>query len=164
MVDAHVLANDYLLPALILFAGIVAYVFWVRPILKETPALRDLYAAEAGYIEAFKLKTNGTKQRLTTVVLSTGTTVAFLYDTIQPLATQMGITIAPAQYWPTVPTWVWPLVGLAALWLLGYFRRQADRAAAANAEALLNAGQPLAAPAPGLPVTTLPSPLPQKAG
>jgi hypothetical protein len=77
-----------------------------------------------------------------------------------PLAQQAGVTVDPSQFLPKVPSWVWPLFSIGALWLIQYFRHLADQQARANAEALLNAGHSLAAPAPGLPVNTLPSPNP----
>jgi len=64
------------------------------------------------------------------------------------------------QFLPKVPPMAWPIIALVGVWLIQYFRNLADRQARANAEALLNAGHPLAAPAPGLPINTLPSPSP----
>jgi len=151
--DPHTLAN-YLLPALIVFTVAVAYWFGVRPVLRETPVLRDLYDTEASYFKAVAIKFSGVKQKLTTIFLSAASFIVLAHDELAPLVTQAGVD--PSQYLPKVPTWAWPLITLAVLWLVQYFRSLADSAAHKNAEALLNAGQPLAAPAPG--ITVLPSP------
>jgi hypothetical protein len=158
--DPLILAN-YLLPVLLVFTGVVAYVFGIRPILQQTPVFRDVYEAEAGWFLAISTKFSGVKQRLVTVGLSAASFIVLAHDEISPLVTQAGVD--PSQFLPKVPTWAWPLITMAVLWLVQYFRNLADRQARANAEALLMAGHTLAAPAPGIPVTTLPSPSPLSA-
>lgn len=155
--DPLVLAN-YLFPVLIAFTALVVYAFWLRPILRTTPGLRDVYDAEAGWLNALNLKFGGLKQKLTTIGLSAISFVVLAHDEIAPLVTQAGVD--PSQILPKVPAWAWPLITMAILALVQYFRNVADKAARANAEALLNAGHSLAAPAPGLPLSTLPSPSP----
>jgi hypothetical protein len=162
MIDPHTLTMDYLLPALIIFTLLVAYVFGIRPVLKTNPAFKDLYSVESGVFAAISAKLSGLKQRLTTVLMSAAGFIVLTYDSVPPLLAQFGITIEPAKYLPNMPPWGWVLLVMVGYWAMQYFRHLADKAARANAEALLNAGQPLAAPAPGLPVNTLPSPLPQK--
>lgn len=156
--------NAILLPALIIFTGIVAYVFWVRPILKQNPAFTTLYTTEDTLLSAVAAKLSGLKQKLTTVFVSVVGIVVMGHDSIAPLLTMAGIDpIAySTQLLPKVPPLAWPMITLAALWLIQYFRNLADKQARANADALLDAGHFLAAPAPGLPVTTVPSPLPDK--
>lgn len=148
----------YLFPVLCVFTLVLAYMFWVRPILEQTPGFKSLYASEATLINAISVKLGGAKQKLTVVGLSVIGALLELHDTIAPLVTQAGVD--PTVILPKVPAWVWPVGTMAVLWLVQYFRNLADRAARKNAEALLNAGHSLAAPAPGIPTSTLPSPNP----
>jgi hypothetical protein len=149
---------DLLLPALIGFTLAVAYFFGVRPLLKQTPGFKQLYASEDTVLNALSVKLGGVKQKITTIFLSAAGFIVVAHDEITPFITQVGVD--PAQILPKVPTWVWPVASVAVLWLIQHFRNLADMQARANAEALLNAGHPLAAPAPGLPLDTLPSPSP----
>lgn len=151
-----------LLLVLIAFTIGVAYFFGLRPILKATPAFAEFYATEDSFFAALSGKFAGLKQKLTTLVLSSAASVVFLYDSAVSLLSQFGfdVTQLPATLLPDVPQWVWPVVALSVLWLINKFRAIADVNARANAEALLSYGAPLAAPAPGLPVTTQPSPSP----
>jgi hypothetical protein len=156
----HLLVTEALLPALVISVGVVAYVFGIRPALKQNPAFKELYATEDTVINAIAAKLNGLKQKIATVLLTAGSVIVMAYDQLMPLAQQVGVE--PSQILPKVPSWVWPVGSIAALWLIQYFRNLSDKQARANAEALLNAGHPLVAPAPGLPVNTLPSPFPDK--
>lgn len=149
---------SYLFPALVIFTGVVAYVFGIRPALKQNPAFKGLYSTEDTVLNALAAKFSGVKQKIVTVLLSAASFLVLAHDEIAPLITQAGVD--PAQILPKVPTWVWPVATMLVLWLIQYFRQLSDRQARANAEALLNAGHMLAAPAPGLPVNTLPSPSP----
>jgi hypothetical protein len=165
--DVHVLVADALLPALIVFTAIVVYVFGIRPVLRQNPAFKTIYDQEDTAFNALNMKLGGIKQKLTAIGLSAISFVLLAHDQIAPFVTQVGVD--PSQILPKVPVWVWPISTIAALWLIQHFRDLADRAARKNAEALLIAGHSLAAPAPGLPVDTLPSPspletLPDKAG
>lgn len=155
--DPHVLAN-YLLPVLIAFTLLVGYIVGVRPLLRQTPLFKDVYDKEAGVLFALSQKFGGVKQKITTVVISAMGFFVLAHDQIAPLVTQAGVD--PSQFLPDVPAWVWPVATMAILWLVQSFRNQADKAAQANAIALLNVGQPLAAPAPGLAINTPPSPTP----
>lgn len=155
--DPHVLAN-YLFPVLIAFALVVGYVVGLRPILRQTPGLKEVYDSEAGLLYALSQKFSGVKQKITTLVVSAAGFVVLAHDQIAPLVTQAGVD--PALFLPKIPTWAWPLITMGVLALIQHFRNIADKAAQANAVALLNAGQPLAASAPGIPVSTPPSPAP----
>lgn len=156
--DPHTLVVNLLFPALCVFTLLVVYIFAIRPTLRQNPALKDLYDAEEGYFSAINNKLGGIKQRLTTIGLSAASFLVLAHDQLAPLVTQVGVD--PAQILPKVPAWAWPVLTMAILWTVQYFRELADKQARANAEALLNAGHPLAAPAPGIPATTLPSPSP----
>jgi len=134
------------------------YVFGLRPILKQTPGLRELYEAEGNVYSAISSKFSGLKQKLVTLAISGAGFIVLAHDQLMPLVTQAGVD--SKQYLPQVPPYVWPLLTMGALWAVQYFRNLADKQARANAEALLNNGFQLAAPAPGLPINTLPSPSP----
>lgn len=149
---------DLLLPILIGFTLAVAYFFGARPLLKQTPGFRELYASEESFLGALSVKFSGLKQKLATLLVSAAGFIVLAHDEIAPLITQAGVD--PSQILPKVPTWVWPVATMGILWFVQYFRNLSDKQARANAEALLNAGHPLVAPAPGLPVSTLPSPSP----
>lgn len=155
-----------LLLALIAFTLGVAYFFGLRPILKATPAFADFYATEDSFFAALSGKFAGLKQKLTTLAVSSTASVVLLYDSVVPLLSSLGIDVSqlPATLLPDVPQWVWPIAVIAVLWLINKFRKVADDNARANAEALLNTGASLAAPAPGLPVSTQPSPPPSLVG
>lgn len=155
--DPHVLAN-YLFPVLVVFTLAVAYWFFVRPILQKQPVFREVYAAEESALAALAAKFSGVKQRLATIFFSAIGFILLAHDEIAPLVTQAGVD--PSQILPKVPSWLWPIITMVVLWIIQYFRKLADENARKNAEAMLNAGQPLAAPAPGLPVNTVPSPSP----
>jgi energy-converting hydrogenase Eha subunit A len=144
--------------ALIIFTLIVAYVLGVRPILKQNPTLKLLYETEDSIFAALAAKFSGVKQKLTTALISLAGIVVLAHDQIGPLLVMAGVDpqAIPAQILPKVPAWVWPVGTVGVLWLLQQFRNLADNQAKANAEALLKTGTPLAAPAPGIPVNTLP--------
>lgn len=154
----HALVASYLFPGLLAFAGVCIYAFGLRPMLKQTPGLKELYAAEGSAYAALASKFSGLKQKLLTLTVSAAGALVLMHDQLAPLITQAGVD--PSQLLPQVPAWAWPVGTMVVLWAVQYFRGLADKQARANAEALLNAGYQLAAPAPGLPVSTLPSPSP----
>ncbi len=161
----HTIVADALFPALCVLTLIVGYIFLLRPTLRQTPALKNLYDREEGAFAAINAKLGGLKQKLTTIFVSLAGFLVLAHDQIAPLATKVGVD--PSLILPKVPVWVWPVLTMVVLWLVQYFRELSDRQARANAEALLNAGHVLAAPAPGISVDTSPSPLaslPDKAG
>jgi hypothetical protein len=158
----HGVVMNFLLPMLLVFAGIVAYAVFVRPALKQNPAFKDLYATEETALSAIAAKFSGLKQRLTTIFVSAVGFVVVAHDSLASLLQAAGIDPVAygSQLLPKVPPLAWPIITLVCLWTIQYFRGLADKQARANAEALLNAGHTLAAPAPGLPINTLPSPSP----
>lgn len=155
-------AVQVLFPALIIFTLGVGYFVGVRPLLRNTPTFKAAYDAEEGFWSAVDAKFGGIKQKLTTVAVTIAGLGVVAHDQVSSLLTQAGFDVGTlgTQVLPDVPGWFWPLASIATLWLVQRFRNLADVAARANAEALLQSGQMLAAPAPGLPVSTLPSPAP----
>jgi hypothetical protein len=160
--QVHEIVTSLLLPGLIIFTAVVAYVFGVRPVLKKNPAFAVIYSTEDTALNALAAKLNGAKQKLVTIFVSAAGFIVVAHDSIGSLLQLAGIDPVAygSQILPKVPTMAWPIITLAVIWLIQYFRSLADKQARANAEALLNSGQPLAAPAPGLPINTLPSPSP----
>ena len=160
----HTIVSDLLFPALVIFTLGVVYAFALRPALKQNPKFAELYTKEGGLFSAINNKLGGLKQKLTTIFVSLASFLVLAHDQIAPLVTQAGVD--PSQILPKIPAWAWPVMTMVVLWLIQYFRSLADRKAVSNAEALLNTGNVLAAPAPGIPVTTLPSPsaFPDKVG
>lgn len=158
----HSLVADLLFPTLIGFAGLVGYIFGLRPLLKQNPAFKQLYATEDTMINALSAKLGGLKQKIATLVISAAGFVVVAHDSITSLLSAAGIDPVAygSQILPKVPPMAWPLITIAVIWLIQHFRNLADNQARANAEALLNAGHSLAAPAPGLSINTLPSPAP----
>jgi hypothetical protein len=153
-VDTIVSYLAFPLATVIVLVG--AYFWLVRPALKQNPKFAELYTKEDGFFSALNDKLGGIKQKLTTIFVSLAGFLVLAHDQIAPLVTQVGVD--PATILPKVPAWAWPIATMGILWLVQYFRELSDRKARANAEALLNTGNTLAAPAPGIPVTTLPSP------
>ena len=160
----HTIVSDLLFPALVVFTLGVVYVFALRPALKQNPKFAELYTKEGGLFSAINNKLGGLKQKLTTIFVSLASFLVLAHEQIAPLVTQASVD--PSQILPKIPAWAWPVMTMVILWLIQYFRSLADRKAVSNAEALLNTGNVLAAPAPGIPVTTLPSPsaFPDKVG
>jgi hypothetical protein len=158
----HSAVMTILLPLLVTFAGIVGYAYFVRPMLQQNPAFKELYATEETALSAVAAKLSGLKQKLATIFISAVGFVVVAHDSLASLLQAAGIDPVAygSQLLPKVPSLAWPIITLACLWIIQYFRGLADKQARANAEALLNAGHTLAAPAPGLPMNTLPSPSP----
>lgn len=158
----HEVVMTFLFPMLMLVTCIVVYAFFVRPTLKQNPALKELYANEETVLNAVAAKFSGLKQKLATIFISFVGFVLVAHDSLASLLQAAGIDPVAygSQLLPKVPATAWPLITLACLGTIQYFRHLADKQARANAEALLLAGHPLAAPAPGLPISTLPSPSP----
>lgn len=144
----HNLVATYLFPSLIVFTVVCLYVFGLRPMLKQTPGIRELYDLEGSAYAALGSKFSGLKQKIATLVISGASALVLMHDQIAPLVTQAGVD--PSQLLPQVPPYVWPILTMVVLGLIQYFRNIADKQAKANAEALLNAGYRLAAPAPGI--------------
>lgn len=108
---------------LIIATAIAAYVFWVRPVLKQTPALKELYEKEASWWAAISDKLTGAKQKLTTAFLTVASMSVMFYDSIVPAMTGVDITPLTSQ----IPQWAYPLILIGVTWLLNYFRSLADK-------------------------------------
>jgi hypothetical protein len=125
---------NWLMYTLIGAACVSGYWLWVRPLLKETPSLKEFYAEEESLLEAAKLKFAGIKQKLTTAIIFIASIIVMLYDQLAPLALQSGVDVTSLS--DKIPPKAWPFILMAAAGLLGYFRRLSDKRAAAEAAAL----------------------------
>lgn len=141
---------NVLLFVLIVTAALVGYVAFVRPALKATPSLKYFYEEEESWLRAIRAKFVGLKQKIVTFLLSVAAVVVTAYDQLAPYFVDAGVD--PGLLLPKVPPYVWPIVSVAILWTIQHFRNIADKNAAANAAALIAVGEPLAAPAPAVPL------------
>jgi hypothetical protein len=118
----------WLLIALIVFTLIVTYLFWIRPILKTKPSFATYYAREGSVWAALDIKFSGLKQKATTALVLVIGFVVSAYDAIVSFAAQAGfdwghITTLSSK----VPSWAWPLIGMALIKLVQYFRDLQDK-------------------------------------
>jgi hypothetical protein len=108
---------------LIVATAIAAYIFWIRPVLRQTPALKELYDKEASWWSAISDKLAGAKQKLTTAFLTVASMSVMFYDSIVPAMTGVDITPLTSH----IPQWAYPIILIAVTWLLNYFRSLADK-------------------------------------
>lgn len=109
------------------------YAFWLRPAFKEQPSLAYFYDQERSLWAAIKLKFGGLKQKLTVAAFTAAGIIVEAYDFIQPLVAQSGVDVTTLT--SKVPAQAWPIIGMAILGIVTYFRRLADRRHAAELEA-----------------------------
>lgn len=109
--------------AAILITALVIYIFWIRPVLKQTPEFKTLYEESGKFWTALRLKLQGVKQKLTAALLVFASTCVELYDHVLPALTGIDITPLTSQ----VPQWVWPVVAICSVFLLNYFRTLSDK-------------------------------------
>jgi hypothetical protein len=102
---------------------VAVYWFWIRPILKSRPALRELYEEEENFLEALRVKFAGIKQKLSTAVVIAVSAVVSGYDFFAPIVSGVDVSSIAAQ----VPSWAWPLILITVTAIMKYFRDLADR-------------------------------------
>jgi hypothetical protein len=112
--------------------ALAIYIFWVRPVLKENPTLKDFYSVEESWWAAFQLKMGGIKQKLAGAFLTFAGIAVTMYDSIVPALTGVDITPLTQQ----IPQWAYPLILIAVTWLLNYFRSLSDKRNLTELEAL----------------------------
>ena len=110
------------------------YCFWIAPILKSRPALRDIYAQQQNIFATLKEKLSGIKQKLSSAVVICASGAVTAYDFFNPIISGVDITPLTAQ----VPSWAWPLVLISTTALFQFLRNLAD----ARHKTELNAGPP----------------------
>lgn len=111
---------------------IIIFVFWIRPLLKQTPAFKALYDREESFFAALRLKVQGSKQKLTAAFITFASSAVMIYNTITPAMTGVDITPLTSH----VPTWAWPLLAIGFTALMNYFRTLADENHAKKIDAL----------------------------
>lgn len=117
------MSNTLIRLALILPTLAIVYWFWIRPILKQTPSLKAFYDAEAGWWAAFSGKFAGIKQKLAGSLIALACLVVELSDYVAPALGAVDTTPLTSH----VPPWAWPIITIAAIKLLEYFRKLADK-------------------------------------
>jgi hypothetical protein len=99
------------------------YWFWVRPLLKSRPELRELYQREESFLAALREKLKGIKQRLSSVIVIAASAAVSGYDFIEPIVSGVDVTSLSAR----VPSWAWPLIVISLTALFQFLRNLADR-------------------------------------
>ena len=102
----------------VLFFGvgiILAYWFWIRPLLKDRPRFAEFYQRTDSFWTSVWMKLSTIKTRLASISLMIASALVSLHDVLIPLVT--GIDWSPIT--ATVPAWTWPVVsfGVGALFL-----------------------------------------------
>jgi hypothetical protein len=108
----------------LIFATIVAvYWFWIRPILKSRPELRELYQQEESFIAALREKLKGIKQKLSSVLVIAASIAVSGYDFFAPIVSGVDVSSLTAH----IPSWAWPLVLISLTALFQFLRNLADK-------------------------------------
>jgi len=111
--------------AVVALPAFLLYWFGLRPILKQTPRFRVFYDEEGRFLLALADKLQGIKQRVMTVVVAIVGTVLLMWDNVAPFLTGVDM----GQILPQIPSWAWPLITAALLYLAQHFRDLADKRA-----------------------------------
>lgn len=105
-------------------AALVAiYWFWIRPILKSRPELRELYEQEESFLVALREKLKGIKQKLSSVIVIAASAAVSSYDFLAPIVSGVDVSSLTAQ----VPSWAWPLLLISLTALFQFLRNLADK-------------------------------------
>ena len=102
--------------------ALAIYWFWIGPILKSRPAVRDIFATEQNFFAAFKEKLKGIKQKLSSVIVICASGAVTAYDFFNPIISGVDVTPLTAQ----LPSWAWPLVLISTTALFQFLRNHAD--------------------------------------
>lgn len=111
---------NVVLLAIIFGAG---YWFWLRPILKTTPFLEHFFVREDTFLQALSGKFAGIKQRLSGALIILAGIYVELANYVMPALTG----VDTSTWTKNLPDWMVPLIPIAAVALLNYFRSLADR-------------------------------------
>jgi hypothetical protein len=113
-----------MLTFVLIFATVLAvYWFWIRPILKSRPELRELYQQEESFFVALREKLKGIKQKLSSVLVIAASAAVSGYDFFAPIVSGVDVSSLTAQ----VPSWAWPLVLISLTALFQFLRNLADK-------------------------------------
>jgi hypothetical protein len=120
----------YLLIALAVVVGLLAYAFVIRPALRARPSLNAFWISEGAFFEAIRLKIAGLKAWLTTWIVGLAFVVLELNDMLAPVLGAAGFDTHTLLPW--VPAQAWPVITIGFMLLLQYFRKIAARREAAG--------------------------------
>ena len=96
--------------------------FWIEPILKSRPTLRDIYAEENTLLVALKEKLKGIKQKLSTAVVICASGAVTAYDFFNPIISGVDVTPLTSH----VPSWAWPQVLISTTAMYQFLRNVSD--------------------------------------
>jgi hypothetical protein len=108
---------------LVIASLIAIYWFWIRPILRSRPALRELYAKEEDFFAALREKLKGRKQKLSSVIVIAASAAVSGYDFFEPIVSGIDVSSISAK----VPSWAWPLILISVTALFQFLRNLADK-------------------------------------
>lgn len=107
---------------------LVAYIGWIRPALKVQPTFASYYAKEDSLWAALSAKFAGLKQKLVTAAVLIMGFVVSAYDVIISATQASGFDWGNVSTLTSkVPAWAWPLIGMALIKLVQYFRDLGER-------------------------------------
>ena len=101
---------------------VTTYWFWIRPLLKKVPAFAHFYAVTGSFWAAVKLRFQGIKGAIATVLGMAVSAVVALHDDVMPYVAQVDWTPLTQK----VPNWVWPIVTFAAFYFIGKCREWSE--------------------------------------
>ena len=102
---------------------VAVYWFWIRPILKSRPALREFYERQESLVAALREKLKGIKQKLSSAIVIVASAAISAYDFLTPIVSGVDVSSIAAQ----VPSWAWPIVLIVVTALFQFLRNLADR-------------------------------------
>ena len=102
---------------------VAVYWFWIRPILKSRPALRELHQEEENFFAALCKKFAGIKQKLSSAIVIAASAIVSGYDFFAPIVSGVDVSSLADK----VPSWAWPLILIATTALFQFLRNLADR-------------------------------------
>jgi hypothetical protein len=121
---------------LIATMALLLWFFWLRPILRRQPELKDLWAREDRFVEALRLKFAGLKERLFNAIVVGSSAIVLVHDEIAEVVTNSGIDVTPIS--SRVPSTVWLALLIALPLTMRLFRWLADKRHAAEMAELKN--------------------------
>ncbi len=108
---------------LVVVTFVAIYWFWIRPVLKSRPALRELYEREESFFAAVREKLKGVKQKLSSAIVIAASAAVSGYDFLTPIVSGVDVSSLASQ----VPSWAWPLVLISLTALFQFLRNLADK-------------------------------------
>jgi hypothetical protein len=101
---------------------VLAYFYWIRPILKTRPGCASFYASTDSWLAAIRLRFQGIKGHIATGIAKAAALIVLVHDQVLPYATGVDWTPIVSQ----VPGWSWPLITFGAFFFIGKCREWAE--------------------------------------